>query len=276
MGYRIKDWEKFQNFKDRRPPWIKLYRDLLEDDEWFKLEGKTAKVLVALWLIASEDETKCGQLPAIKKLAFRLRLSEKTLTHTLATLSHWVIQDGYNVDTRCNQFVIPETETETETEGEGETEYMSGKKPDDNDLVCRIIEHLNQTTGKHYRPNPGMAAAGLVRARLVEGFTEGDFQHVHRVKFCDWKNTEREIYLRPKTLYSKANFEGYVNQPERVVVVQGQLRRNLIAGEQFLAEERANRERSPVKQIEADPDQVEPDIPEGDNGGYDPPLCDCS
>ena len=26
---RIKNWKKFQHFRDRKPPWIKLYRDLL-------------------------------------------------------------------------------------------------------------------------------------------------------------------------------------------------------------------------------------------------------
>jgi hypothetical protein len=31
MTYRVKDWTKFQHFKDRRPPWIKLYRDILDN-----------------------------------------------------------------------------------------------------------------------------------------------------------------------------------------------------------------------------------------------------
>ena len=28
---RIKNWNRFQHFKDRKPPWIKLYRDILDD-----------------------------------------------------------------------------------------------------------------------------------------------------------------------------------------------------------------------------------------------------
>ncbi len=42
MTYRIKGWVKFQHFKDRRPPWIKLYRDILEDPDWHDLDGDTA------------------------------------------------------------------------------------------------------------------------------------------------------------------------------------------------------------------------------------------
>ena len=71
---KIKNWHKFQHFKDRKPPWVKLYRDLLDDIDWHELDSKAAKVLVMLWLIASEED---GQIPEIKRLAFRLRISEK-------------------------------------------------------------------------------------------------------------------------------------------------------------------------------------------------------
>ena len=105
MAYRIKGWTKFQHFKDRRPPWIKLYRDLLEDPDWHDLDGDTAKVLVALWLLASEDEDQEGKLPDSRRLAFRLRMSETKVTQALSKLSHWLehddidwISDGYQDD----------------------------------------------------------------------------------------------------------------------------------------------------------------------------------
>jgi len=111
---RIKNWKKFQHFKDRRPPWIKLYRELLEDPDWHELDPPAAKLLVALWLIASEDETKEGCLPDIKKISFRLRIDIKTLTYQLSQLNHWLddsditlISSGYQVDT-------PETEKSRE------------------------------------------------------------------------------------------------------------------------------------------------------------------
>ena len=116
MTYAIKGWTKFQHFKDRRPPWIKLYRDILEDPDWHDLDGDTAKILVALWLIASEDEDQNGTLPDVRRIAFRLRLPETKVKQALIKLSHWldheddiVISDGYQAD-------APETERETETE----------------------------------------------------------------------------------------------------------------------------------------------------------------
>ena len=115
MTYRIKGWTKFQHFKDRRPPWVKLYRDLLEDPDWHELDGESAKALVALWLIASEDEDQSGTLPDSRRLAFRLRMTETKVNQTLAKLSHWLEHDDINTISNGYQHDAPETETETET-----------------------------------------------------------------------------------------------------------------------------------------------------------------
>lgn len=110
MTYRIKGWAKFQHFKDRRPPWIKLYREILEDPDWHDLDGDTAKVLVALWLLASEDEDQEGKLPDARRLAFRLRLSETKINQALSKLSHWLEHDDIDVISTGYQGDAPETE----------------------------------------------------------------------------------------------------------------------------------------------------------------------
>ncbi len=113
MKISIKGWSHFQHFKDRRPPWIKLYRDLLDDIEWHELDPKAAKMLVMLWLIASEND---GQLPDYKTLSFRLRISVADVKSLISKLSHWLIQDDINVISQRYQSDSTETETETETE----------------------------------------------------------------------------------------------------------------------------------------------------------------
>lgn len=128
MTYRIKGWVKFQHFKDRRPPWIKLYRDILEDPDWHELDGDTAKILVALWLLASEDDEQQGQLPDARRLAFRLRISETKVNQALTKLSHWLEQDGINTISSGYQDDAPETETETETEIETKKEKREIQK----------------------------------------------------------------------------------------------------------------------------------------------------
>jgi hypothetical protein len=98
-----------------------LYRDILDDIEWHELDPQAAKVLVMLWLIASEDD---GNLPDIKKLAFRLRMTEKQTSDCIFKLSHWVEQDDIKpISTRYQDDRLEtETETETEREKEGEAE----------------------------------------------------------------------------------------------------------------------------------------------------------
>jgi hypothetical protein len=105
---RIKDWHDFQHFKDRTPPWIKLYRYLLDDPEWHSLSGDDAKTLVMLWLIASEHKDMKGDLPNVKTLAFRLRTTETKLNQSLTKLSHWLIQDDDSMISDCHQGDTPE------------------------------------------------------------------------------------------------------------------------------------------------------------------------
>ena len=56
----IKNWSKFQHYKDRHPPWIKLYRSLLTDYTFAELPDKSKLDLVLLWLLASDHE---GMIP---------------------------------------------------------------------------------------------------------------------------------------------------------------------------------------------------------------------
>ena len=103
---------------------MKLYRDILDDLEWHELDPLAAKVLVMLWLIASEDD---GRIPDTKTLAFRLRLTEIKTKEIVIKLSHWLEQDDINVISSGYQ--LDSTETETETEVEKEKEKETKAKP---------------------------------------------------------------------------------------------------------------------------------------------------
>jgi hypothetical protein len=119
---RIKNWDRFQHFKDRKPIWIKLYRDLLDDLNWHELDPKSAKALVMIWLIASED---LGILPETKTLAFRLRMSEKETKEVVTRLSSWLEQDDINAISEGYQDDMLEKRRE-KTEKEKEIEAPEG------------------------------------------------------------------------------------------------------------------------------------------------------
>src|SRR5262245_49354170 len=50
----VKNFDKFQHYKDRSPVWIKLYRSLLRDYEFARLPDAARGQLLLIWLLASE------------------------------------------------------------------------------------------------------------------------------------------------------------------------------------------------------------------------------
>src|ERR1017187_7907027 len=100
MTLRVKNWAHFQHYKGRTPPWIKLYRTLLDDPEWFALSGDASKMLANCWLLASERR---GELPSLATIAFRLRMDEKRASALISQLSHWLEDNASDMLAECKQ-----------------------------------------------------------------------------------------------------------------------------------------------------------------------------
>lgn len=120
MLLQPRNWAKFQHYKDRCPPWIKLHRDLLNDREFMCLPLASKALAPLLWLLASES--KDGTFNAeIDELVFRLRVLPQDVEKGLKPLidkGFFIIASGVLAD--CLQDAIPETERETETKRETE------------------------------------------------------------------------------------------------------------------------------------------------------------
>ena len=54
----IPNLSKYQHYKDRCPPWIKLHRDILRDYSFSKLTEKDRLHLILIWLLASQLDNK--------------------------------------------------------------------------------------------------------------------------------------------------------------------------------------------------------------------------
>lgn len=50
---RVRNWEKFQHYHDRRPPWIKLYVHLLDDLDFDRLSEAAQNALFRIWMLAA-------------------------------------------------------------------------------------------------------------------------------------------------------------------------------------------------------------------------------
>ena len=131
-GYRIKNWDQFQHYKDRNPPWIKLHFALLSSEDWVVLDDASRVLAVACMLIASQnDGVVPGNLKYIKRVAYLNDEPDLTPLIDCGFLLPLADASTMQADAR------PETETEEETEknppivppkGDGKTPIAKPKK----------------------------------------------------------------------------------------------------------------------------------------------------
>lgn len=50
---RVKNWERYQHYKNRYPPWIKLHAGLLEDYDFECLPDASKLLAICIWMLAS-------------------------------------------------------------------------------------------------------------------------------------------------------------------------------------------------------------------------------
>lgn len=162
---KIKNWDKFQHFKDRRPPWIKLHREILDQRDINLLSDRSFRVLVGLWLLASEDRDKQGGLPSIDDIAFRLRIDKDKIINSLKELDSYLIHDDIKEISEQYQSVPPEEETEAYKQ---ETETK--KDLSENLKVCIPIDFELNDTNKDWINKTGMP--DLLKLEIFDDFCD--------------------------------------------------------------------------------------------------------
>lgn len=149
MKLRPKNWEQFQHYKERRPPWIKLHRVLLDDFDYHQLPDASKALAPLLWLLASEHENGVFEYDS-KVLAFRLHTDSNLIESALKPL----IDSGFfceylnasNVLATRKQSAMPETERETykkEREGELTARQIDERK--------RLLQSQAETLARQKR-----------------------------------------------------------------------------------------------------------------------------
>ena len=117
-----KNWREFQHYTKRNPPWIKLYRNILDDMDFQTLDSSTQCLAIMLWLVASEQSN--GVFDASpKKLSFRLRKPEGEIEASLPLLiEKGLFIDASSPQAKCLLAATPEREEEIKTQEN--TEYI--------------------------------------------------------------------------------------------------------------------------------------------------------
>lgn len=216
-----KNWLGFQHYKNRRPPWIKLYRSLLDDSEWHCLPDASKALAIMLWLLASESES--GEINADSKpLAFRLRTTPQKIKDALNPL----IESGFFVASTMLSNRLQDAIPERETEGETETETSLVVAKADNVPFGKIVDLYHQALPVLPRvADLSAKRKALVRARwqgikpesVDDGLNEFKcfFDIVSKSKFLTGQSTNGGG--RP----FRANFEWLMNESNYLKVIEG-------------------------------------------------------
>ena len=116
--FKVNDLEKHQHYKDRNPPWIKLYNDIFDDYNFGCLQDASKYHLVAIRLLASRTENK---MPYDPDWVSKRINADKPVDLDVILKAGFIskinsLGGAINPLADYKQNAIPETETETETE----------------------------------------------------------------------------------------------------------------------------------------------------------------
>lgn len=137
MKLMPRNWINFQHYKNRRPPWIRLYRALLDDRQFQRLPLASRALAPMLWLLASEHDG--GVFDATTdELSFRLRQSPEEISEGLQPLVNagfFEIIEGDESDllASCKQPATPEERRAEEIRGE------EARLPDPDSTIEKVV-----------------------------------------------------------------------------------------------------------------------------------------
>lgn len=118
--FKVKNFERFQHYRDRSPPWIKLYNSLLDDYAFTRLQDASKAHLLAIFLLASRYE---NAIPCdILFLSSKIGATEKIDLGALQKAGFIICDDDLsyasNTLAERKQDARPEREAEREAERE--------------------------------------------------------------------------------------------------------------------------------------------------------------
>ena len=213
--FNIKNWEKFQHYKDRCPPWIKLHATIFEDYEFDCLQDASKLHLLLIWVLASKLGEKNPRIPndadwIRRKIHLKNKPDLKPLFEQgFLILDSSTLADSSKTLAPCYQ------DARTEGEGEGETEVEKrreerekieswfkedwGSYPRKAGSVSKALEcYLKSITSEEKRQ------AFHDKTRLYISNTDKAFLKHGLTWFRNWEDHEVAIHVEPETKTSKA------------------------------------------------------------------------
>jgi hypothetical protein len=153
--FSVRDFDRLQHYRNRTPPWVKLYNDLLDNYEFARLQDASKAHLVLLYLLASRH---ANRLPCDSDwLARRMGATEPVNLQVLADAGFIIMeQSASGVLADCKQDACLEGETERETDKREEKRTVPAGTLRANGNGA----HAPQTTDGHDGTQQGSPAGG--------------------------------------------------------------------------------------------------------------------
>jgi len=118
--FSVNDFGRYQHYKKRNPPWIKLYNSLLNDFEFVQLKENDRYLYIGLLLLASRLDNHIPNEPEF--LSRLLHCREPVNLTALFDMGFLIASRKRDASKSLADFKqIATPETETETKGEADT-----------------------------------------------------------------------------------------------------------------------------------------------------------
>lgn len=170
----VRKWERFQHYKDRDPPWVKLYRDLLTSESWVLGNDLSRVLQVASTLLAPRYENKIPYRFDLLKKVMTLECSEaafkKAIDHLIETkfleIHHVTMSDEVVEQSASASLASCTSETETD-QSRGEKKRINGLNGHSSALPTDVTAVFDHWKREHSHPQAQLTDKRLRIIRIA-------------------------------------------------------------------------------------------------------------
>ncbi len=172
---KISNWDTWQTFRKDRgtPPWIKVYRNLLSNEQWVELSDAEKGHLVSIWILAADKD---GTIPDSPKMIQRMAMldSKPNLSKfiELGFLTTTCQPHGNQEENLCPQLDAPEKRRVEESRVEKSKDIMSNSFDNEAKSIYDHEWSVMQTGRSAFSPK----RKKVIIDRLKEGYTPTDIE----------------------------------------------------------------------------------------------------
>jgi hypothetical protein len=93
MRVKIKNWDTFQHYSKRNPPWVKLHNSTMTGETWVMSSDKDRLIMLTALMVASRDDNH-GEIPSEEYMQRVAYLSKKPDFQPLIDAGFFVASDA--------------------------------------------------------------------------------------------------------------------------------------------------------------------------------------